>query len=69
MGVFVFTFLDGNISIFYTVMSAGFKDYDFGMDLFPDAAAIFVFPQCIIGRPGVKHFAGESSSYSKNGSV
>ena len=31
MDVIVFTFLDGNISIFYTVMSACFKDFDFGI--------------------------------------
>ena len=30
------------------------------IDLFPYAAAIFVyiFPQCIVGWPGVKYFAG-----------
>ena len=31
MGVFVCTFLHGNISFFYTLMSACFKDYDFGI--------------------------------------
>ena len=34
MGVFVFTFLLGNISIFCMVMSACFKDYDFGKTKF-----------------------------------
>ena len=34
MGVFVLTFLHGNISFFYTVMSACFKDYDFGITEF-----------------------------------
>ena len=29
MGVFVCTFLDGNISFFYKVVSEFFKDYDF----------------------------------------
>ena len=29
MGSFAFTFLLGNISILYMVMSACFKDYDF----------------------------------------
>ena len=27
------------------------------IDLFPDATAIFVFPQCIVGWPGAKNFA------------
>ena len=31
MGVFVFTFLHVIINIFYTLMSACFKDYDFGI--------------------------------------
>ena len=71
MGVFVFTFLDGNISIFYTVMSARFKDYEFGIDFFPDAASLFVyvFLHCIVGRLGVKHSEAEAPSPSKSGSV
>ena len=69
MGVFVFTFLECNISIFYTVMSARFKDYEFGIDFFPDAASIFVFLHCIVGRLGVKHSEAEAPSPSKSGSV
>ena len=34
MGVFVFTFLHGKIGSFYTVMSACFTDYDFGITEF-----------------------------------
>ena len=32
MGVFALIFAHGNISISYTVMSARFKDYDFGSE-------------------------------------